>query len=105
MNRGHIAYVMMSEMPQKPLINSHSVIRKLVLILAVIEPIMTLPQIYEIWVKHQIAGVSLSTWSFYLFAAIVWTVYSIQIKDLPIFLSSSLWVITEGLVVLGLLIS
>ena len=83
---------------------NHKLITQLVLILAVVEPLMTLPQVYEVWVRHQTAGVSLITWIFFTIAAATWLVYGITIKNTPLIVSGSLWVLLESFVVVGLLI-
>lgn len=77
---------------------------RLVLGMAIIEPLMTLPQIYKIWVRHETAGVSFATWAFFITAAIVWLLYGIQLKNIPIIVSSTLWILVEGGIVLGLMI-
>lgn len=64
---------------------------------------MTLPQIYEVWVNHQTAGVSLLTWGMYIVAAFIWLLYGLQLKDKPLVISSFLWVVTEAAVVTGVL--
>lgn len=76
-------------------------IKRSVLTIAVIEPVMTLPQIYEIWVKRQAEGVSSLTWSLYIGAAIIWLLYGLQLKDKPLIISSSLWIVTEAAVAIG----
>jgi uncharacterized protein with PQ loop repeat len=76
-------------------------IRRSVLAVAIIEPAMTLPQIYEIWIKQRVEGVSTLTWGMYISAAIVWLFYGIQLKDKPLIISSILWIITEAAVVAG----
>jgi uncharacterized protein with PQ loop repeat len=80
------------------------VIRHMVLAMAVIEPLMTIPQILEIWVKQQAAGVSSLTWGFYLLSAVIWTIYGLQIKDKPIIIASILWIVMESAVLVGTLI-
>ena len=79
-------------------------IKRSVLAIAVIEPAMTLPQIYEIWGKHEAAGVSVLTWSLYMIAAFTWLLYGLQLKDKPIIISSGLWIFTEAAVVTGAVI-
>jgi uncharacterized protein with PQ loop repeat len=78
-----------------------TLIRRAVLATAVIEPAMTLPQIYDIWSTHTAAGVSKLTWSMYVGAAAVWLLYGIQEKDKPIIVSSILWIVAEVAVVIG----
>jgi uncharacterized protein with PQ loop repeat len=79
-------------------------VKRSVLAIAVIEPAMTIPQIYEIWVKHEAGGVSSTTWGLYISAAIIWLLYGIQLKDKPLIISSFLWIITESAVVIGTLL-
>ena len=79
-------------------------IKRSVLAIAVIEPAMTLPQIHEIWIKHQAEGVSSATWSLYISAAVIWLLYGIQLKDKPLIISSFLWIITEATVLVGTLL-
>ena len=81
-----------------------SALGRLVLGIAVIEPLMTIPQIYQIWAHHDARGVSLSTWSFYILSAIIWLFYGFKIKDIPLIVASTLWVVMEGFVVLGILL-
>ncbi|GAC1501863.1 MAG: hypothetical protein NVS1B10_06300 [Candidatus Saccharimonadales bacterium] len=84
--------------------SSNKHFERLMLAVAIFEPITTLPQIYEIWVKKMTAGVSLATWFFYTLTAMIWFIYGLKIKDRPVTISSLLWIISEGFVVLGLLI-
>jgi hypothetical protein len=43
--------------------------------------LMTIPQVLSIWVGHQAAGVSIFTWSAYLFSAFLWLWLGIQKSD------------------------
>ena len=79
-------------------------IRRSVLAMAVIEPIMTLPQVYQIWINKQAEGVSGLTWGFYIIAAVVWLLYGLQIKDKPLIISSVLWIFMEIAIVVGTII-
>jgi uncharacterized protein with PQ loop repeat len=76
-------------------------LNRLVLVVAVAEPVLTIPQIWQIWVDHETAGVSGLTWIFYCVAAMVWTVYGINQRDRPIIVTSVLWMLMETLVVIG----
>jgi uncharacterized protein with PQ loop repeat len=73
-------------------------------LVAVVEPIMTIPQAREIWVNKSAANISLLTWGFALFAAAVWLIYALNIKNKPLLVSSVLWVAVEGTIVLGILV-
>lgn len=63
-------------------------------------PIMTIPQIYDIWTKRSLA-VNEITWGSYMLFAIVWFYYGIIHREKPIIFSNFLWIIAEGLVVIG----
>jgi MtN3 and saliva related transmembrane protein len=77
--------------------------RSFMIFVAVVEPLTTLPQIYQVWVNNQVAGVSLLTWSLYVIVSCIWIMYGIKIKDTPVLVASFLWFITEILVVLGVI--
>ncbi|MCA9331823.1 hypothetical protein KC968_02675 [Candidatus Saccharibacteria bacterium] len=79
-------------------------IRRSVLAMAIIEPIMTLPQVFEVWIDKEVAGVSGTTWGFYVFASVVWLMYGLQLKDKPLIISSTLWVVTEAAVFIGVVL-
>ncbi len=72
-------------------------------VFATIEPIATIPQILELWQKHNASGVSLITWLFYSITSCIWLAYGIIKKDKPLIVSGSLWVLSQGLVVVGIL--
>ena len=84
--------------------NSHKKIAAIVLGMGIIEPLFTLPQAYNIWIKHETAGVSLATWAFFTIAAIVWFIYGITISSKPLVISYALYTIFNAIVVIGLLV-
>lgn len=67
-------------------------------------PIMTLPQLYEIWINQNTAGVSLISWGWYLATAFVWLTYALVHKEKPLIVTYILWIIIEFFIVLGILI-
>lgn len=77
---------------------------KFMLAFATIEPLATIPQIYQIWTNGNTSGVSLITWSIYTLTSGIWLIYGIKTKDKPVLLSGLLWTSTEALVVIGILI-
>jgi uncharacterized protein with PQ loop repeat len=79
-------------------------LRRMTFVLAVAAPLMTFPQIYEIWISKRSGGVSLLSWGFYVFSSIIWFLYAIKIKDKPLYISSGLWICANFLVVLGLIL-
>lgn len=75
---------------------------RIILAVAVISPLMTLPQVFKIWYYQSAAGVSLITWASYLIFAVVWFSYGIFHKNKPIIVSSFLWFIVKLMVVIGI---
>ncbi len=66
--------------------------------------LMTVPQIYAIWVSRQAAGVSLLSWAAYWISAFVWFVYGIQKRDRNIYLPCVGWLLLDGAVVAGVIV-
>lgn len=77
---------------------------RVIFVVGVFGPIMTLPQVWEIWVGHEAAGVSLISWSAYLFCACIWLLYGLVHKEKPIIVSNVLGVILNITVVLGVIL-
>lgn len=73
-------------------------------VVAVVAPFMTLPQLYLVWIKRDISGVSVYSWLGYCVFNAFWVFYGLVHKDKPIVLCNIAWVIVQGLVVLGVLI-
>ena len=71
---------------------------------AIIGPLVTLPQLIDIWNKGQDAGVSLVTWSGYLALSVFWLNYGIIKKEKPIIIANSLYLVINSIIVIGLLV-
>lgn len=72
--------------------------------LAFISPVMTIPQLSEIWVNKNIAGVSLSTWGAYALVSAVWFTYGVSHREKPIIISSALLFVLDTAIVLGVIL-
>ncbi len=77
---------------------------KIIYFVGVSGPIMTLPQVWEIWAKQDASGVSLVSWGWYLMTAFVWLAYAIEHKEKPLIMTYSLWIFIEFFLVLGIII-
>ncbi len=66
--------------------------------------LMTLPQIKEVLIDRNVAGVSTITWATYVITSFFWFVYGWAHKEKPIIISSVLWIIANALVVIGTLL-
>lgn len=77
-----------------------SKIDSLVYFAIVIGPLLTMPQLYSIWVQGQ-KGVSIISWVAYLTAAIIWLLYGIKHKDKPLIIVEAIWVLMDIIIIVG----
>ena len=77
---------------------------RLLLIIAIIGPLSTLPQIIKIYLYQSSLGVSRLTFSLFALFDIPWAIYGIIHKEKPIILAYSLWFIANLIIVIGTLI-
>ncbi len=73
-------------------------------LVAITEPLMTIPQIIDIYAHPGQNQVSLLTWVLYLFASVLWLFYGIKMRNRPLIWSGILWMLMEGAVVGGILL-
>ncbi len=74
---------------------------RLTFIVAVIEPVITLPQVYVIFRDKTATGVSLSTWVGYEILTVIWLWYGLEHKDKMIILYQGLFMIVQTGVIVG----
>lgn len=65
-------------------------------------PLMTIPQIYAIWITKSV-GASLATWLAYTANAGIWLVYGVKHRERSLVFAQIIWVVVDTLVVVGLL--
>jgi uncharacterized protein with PQ loop repeat len=83
---------------------SGSAVEKVLPYLSVVTMVMTVPQIWTIWVLQDVAGVSLLSWGSYLIAACLWFVHGVQKRDKAIYVACVGWVLLDAAVVFGVLL-
>ena len=66
--------------------------------------LMTVPQVWTIWVGHQAAGVSVLSWSAYLLSALLWFWYGLQKRDRNIYLPCVGWVGLDAAIIVGAMV-
>ena len=74
---------------------------KLIYVVGIVGPLMTIPQVLKIWVDKNAGGISIISWLTYAVTSIFWIIYGIMHKERPIIFSSILLVIFNTLVVVG----
>jgi len=70
---------------------------------AILEPVITIPQVVVIFKSKTAAGVSLSSWIGYEILTAIWLWYAIVHKDRLILLYQGLFFIVQALVIIGAL--
>jgi uncharacterized protein with PQ loop repeat len=76
-------------------------LRRLLGSMSVFTLLMTIPQVWTIWVNHQAAGVSVLSWSAYLFSAVLWFWYGLRKRDINRYLPCVGWVGLDLAVIVG----
>lgn len=77
---------------------------RLMSVAAVLFPLMALPQVYEIYSKHNVAGVSLLSWVAFMALGLIFLAYGIMHKIKPFIVTQVLWFIIDFLMVGGILL-
>lgn len=84
--------------------SSESFLRTVLGGMSVFTMLMTVPQIWTIWVGHQAAGVSVVSWGAYLLSALLWFWFGVQKRDKNIYLACIGWIGLDGAVIAGALV-
>jgi uncharacterized protein with PQ loop repeat len=84
--------------------HSDAILRRVMGGMSIFTMLMTIPQVLTIWVGHQAAGVSIFTWSAYLFSAILWLWFGIQKRDKNIYLPCVGWIVLDIAVIVGVIV-
>lgn len=72
--------------------------------MGVIGPMVTLPQIYAVWVQKNVVGVSMFSWIAFTLLSSFWCYYATKHKERPLIISQGLWALMNGLVALGVIL-
>jgi uncharacterized protein with PQ loop repeat len=72
--------------------------------LSVFTMLMTVPQVWAVWVEGSVAGVSLLSWGAYLVSAVLWFFYGLQKRDKTIYIACVGWVLLDAAVVAGVIV-
>jgi len=71
--------------------------------MSVVSMLMTVPQVWIIWVNHLAAGVSVLSWSAYLVSALLWFWYGVGQRDKNIYLPCIGWIGLDAAVIAGVM--
>jgi uncharacterized protein with PQ loop repeat len=74
---------------------------RLIYVVSIVGPLFSLPQLIEIWGRHNAASISLFTWTSYCVLTTIWLTYGILHREKPIIYSQSMWLICNLAVTIG----
>ncbi len=84
--------------------NYRITIERFALIAGIIQPLISIPQIIQIYSSQSAADVSLLTWVGYLVFAAVFLAYGLTFKLTPIWVTQIIWIIMEVAIIVGILL-
>jgi uncharacterized protein with PQ loop repeat len=90
-------------LPQ-PVSPDRRLVNKLIIPVAVLQPLGTIPQIVTVFSHHDGQSLSVSSWGLYLLFDMVWLWYGISEKQKAVLVSAIMFTIMEGAVLLGALL-
>jgi uncharacterized protein with PQ loop repeat len=66
--------------------------------------LLTIPQVWTIWMRHEAAGVSAVSWGAYLVSALLWLWHGVAQRDPNIYLPCIGWILLDAAVLVGALV-
>ncbi len=79
-------------------------IGQIALVAGILQPLITLPQIIQIYSSQSATDVSLLTWTGYLIFGIIFLIYGIVYRLKPIWIGQIIWVTMQLITVTGIII-
>jgi uncharacterized protein with PQ loop repeat len=86
--------------PKEP----ESLVEKALPVLSIFTMLMTVPQVWSVWIGGNTSGVSVLSWGAYFLSACLWLVYGLHKGDRKIWVACIGWVLLDGAVFIGLLV-
>lgn len=77
---------------------------KMVYLASILTPVMTLPQVYNVWINGNVKGISVIAWGFYAIASAIWLWYGILHKEKPLIVLNAFMFVLNSLVAIGAII-
>lgn len=74
------------------------------LFIAVLGPVVVIPQIVKVYLHQEVTGLSIWTWGLLTIGAVPWVLYGLVHKEKPIIISYGLWFLAYLSIVIGILL-
>jgi uncharacterized protein with PQ loop repeat len=85
-------------------VQSDAVLRRFLGGMSIFTLVMTVPQVWTIWINQQAAGVSILSWGAYLLSAVLWFWFGLKQGDKNIYMPCIGWMVLNGAVVVGAIV-
>lgn len=72
-------------------------------IVAVLGPLIAIPQVLKIWYVQDATGVSLLTWIGYFCGGCFWLTYGFVHREKPIIITNAIWICVQMFIIVGIL--
>ncbi|GIW09487.1 MAG: hypothetical protein KatS3mg061_0544 [Dehalococcoidia bacterium] len=82
----------------------HRWIERAALVVGVIAPLSTIPQIVQIYTTQSAEDINIGTWTLFIGFGLFWLLYGITTRALPIILTNLAWLICYSIVLVGAVI-
>ncbi len=82
-------------------VQSDALLRRFLGGMSIFTLLMTVPQVWTIWINQQAAGVSILSWGAYFLSAVLWFWFGLKQGDRNIYLPCIGWMVLNGAVVVG----
>jgi uncharacterized protein with PQ loop repeat len=76
---------------------------RLVMVISVIYPLSSLPQVIAVF-NGRTAGVAALSWIFFLICSSLFLIYGLRRNVPPMIVANSIWVVMDSLVIIGILL-
>ena len=76
----------------------------IIFFIGVLGPILTLPQLIKVWAGKDASGLSMMTWSLWLFVDSIWILYGFAHRIYPIVISHGAYMLVQTGVVAGIIL-
>ncbi|MDB5161762.1 MAG: hypothetical protein JWM52_270 [Candidatus Saccharibacteria bacterium] len=77
---------------------------RFIILVGILNAVATIPQVLQIWIGQDATGVSLISWSYYTFGSVMFLIYGLIHRELPIIVNYSIALMLYALIVIGTLI-
>jgi uncharacterized protein with PQ loop repeat len=70
--------------------------------IGLVGPVITIPQLIQVWMTQDASGLSLVTWGTWILIGVFWLLYGLSKNDRALVYSYMAWIVVEGGVIAGI---